>query len=91
MAVPEFDLTCPKCGGEMCTRERGQLCGAQCVDCGGIFLQRHDLERLIDAEVSNYTSPHDRVLESARWEQGPGPLDYREHPSRSSVLSDLFD
>ena len=47
-------LTCPKCGGEMRSYERNGVTVDQCSDCRGVFLDRGELERLIDAENSHY-------------------------------------
>jgi Zn-finger nucleic acid-binding protein len=44
------DLICPKCQGLMRTYERSGVTVDQCADCRGIFLDRGELERLIDAE-----------------------------------------
>jgi uncharacterized protein len=45
-----MDLTCPKCSGTMRTYERNGVHVDQCADCRGIFLDRGELERLVDAE-----------------------------------------
>ena len=45
-------LTCPKCGGDMRAYERNGVVVDQCVDCRGLFLDRGELERLVDAENS---------------------------------------
>ena len=45
-----MELTCPKCHGTMRTYERNGVHVDQCGDCRGIFLDRGELERLIDAE-----------------------------------------
>ena len=47
-------LTCPKCGGQMRSYERNGVTVDQCTECRGIFLDRGELERLIDAENSHY-------------------------------------
>jgi Zn-finger nucleic acid-binding protein len=47
-------LTCPKCGGQMRSYERNGVTVDQCGECRGIFLDRGELERLIDAETSHY-------------------------------------
>ncbi|HEU4900037.1 MAG TPA: zf-TFIIB domain-containing protein, partial [Actinomycetota bacterium] len=44
------DLICPKCQGLMRTYERSGVTVDQCSDCRGIFLDRGELERLVDAE-----------------------------------------
>lgn len=45
-------LTCPKCHGDMRSYERSGVHVDQCAECRGIFLDRGELERLIDAENS---------------------------------------
>lgn len=47
-------LTCPKCGSEMRSYERNQVVVDQCNGCGGLFLDRGELERLVEAESSFY-------------------------------------
>lgn len=43
-------LTCPKCQGQMRQYERNGVTVDQCGDCRGLFLDRGELERLVDAE-----------------------------------------
>lgn len=47
-------LTCPKCGSEMRSYERNGVHVDQCTGCRGIFLDRGELERLVDAEGAHY-------------------------------------
>jgi Zn-finger nucleic acid-binding protein len=49
-------LTCPKCRGAMRTYERSGVTVDQCGECRGIFLDRGELERLVDAEL-RYNTP----------------------------------
>jgi uncharacterized protein len=44
------DLVCPKCQGGMRSYERSGVTVDQCTECRGIFLDRGELERLVDAE-----------------------------------------
>jgi hypothetical protein len=44
------DLVCPKCQGRMRSYERSGVTVDQCTECRGIFLDRGELERLVDAE-----------------------------------------
>lgn len=41
-------LTCPKCRGAMTSYERSGVVVDQCTECRGIFLDRGELERLLD-------------------------------------------
>ncbi|MGB7980201.1 MAG: zf-TFIIB domain-containing protein [Candidatus Nanopelagicales bacterium] len=51
-------LVCPKCQGPMRTYERNSVIIDQCTDCRGVFLDRGELDRLIDAEAQRYgTAP----------------------------------
>jgi len=44
------DLVCPKCQGRMRSYERSGVTVDQCTECRGIFPDRGELERLVDAE-----------------------------------------
>lgn len=43
-------LTCPKCRSEMHSYERNRVLVDQCTGCGGIFLDKGELESLAAAE-----------------------------------------
>jgi uncharacterized protein len=45
-------LTCPKCHGSMRVYERSGVTVDQCTECRGIFLDRGELEKLLDAEAA---------------------------------------
>lgn len=63
------DLVCPKCQGLMRTYERSGVHVDQCTDCRGIFLDRGELERLVDAEQGwqrSHSAPRDRDHERDR-------------------------
>jgi Zn-finger nucleic acid-binding protein len=69
------DLICPKCQGRMRTYERSGVHVDQCTECRGIFLDRGELERLVDAEQGwqrSHSAPRDRDREYERErERGP--------------------
>ncbi len=48
-------LTCPKCRGVMRTYTRSGLVIELCEDCRGIFLDKGELERLIEAEGGGWS------------------------------------
>jgi uncharacterized protein len=47
-------MNCPKCHGEMRTYERNGIHVDQCTECRGLFLDRGELEHLVQAEGSFY-------------------------------------
>lgn len=62
-------LRCPKCAAEMTTYERSGIVVDQCRECRGIFLDRGELERLVDIESgTGWTGPRMTV---------PPPVDPR--------------
>ena len=48
-------MNCPKCQASMRQYERNGITIDQCSECRGVFLDRGELDRLIDAESSSYT------------------------------------
>jgi len=59
-------MTCPKCGAEMRMYERNGVTVDQCTGCRGVFLDRGELERLIDAEGSYYGSAQQAATPAPR-------------------------
>ena len=77
-----MELTCPKCHGTMRTYERNGVHVDQCAECRGIFLDRGELDRLIDAENAwhggsekhedKHDDKHDRHEDERRYETRHG-------------------
>ncbi len=57
-------MICPKCNGPMRSYERNGVMVDQCGDCRGIFLDRGELEHLIDAESRYLSGPPAQPLRS---------------------------
>ena len=93
------DLVCPKCQGHMRTYERSGVTVDQCADCRGIFLDRGELEHLVDAEQGwqrSHTAP--APAPSDRYERDRGYDDDSRRYGQSSqkkrkksFFDDLFD
>ena len=66
-----MELTCPKCHGTMRTYERNGVHVDQCAECRGIFLDRGELDRLIDAE-NTWHGGGDTREDDRRHETGHG-------------------
>jgi Zn-finger nucleic acid-binding protein len=81
--------------------ERNGVVVDQCTECRGLFLDRGELERLIDAESSYYARTAAQPAPAAHMPQGTRWRDYDsdEYPKyghgrpkrRGSFLSELFD
>ncbi len=50
-------MTCPKCHADMRSYERNGITIDQCTGCRGIFLDRGELEHLLDAEAKFNAPP----------------------------------
>jgi Zn-finger nucleic acid-binding protein len=85
-------LTCPKCEGAMRTYERGGVTVDQCGECRGIFLDRGELDRLIDAERgwhSDDPAPREAPYQpSAPYRQERSG--YREHDDHDGYSNDGY-
>ena len=93
-------LTCPKCQGEMRQYERNGVHVDQCADCRGIFLDRGELERLVDAERA-WTNPPasptppppgGQPYEQQAYQQSShGQSSHQKPKKRKSFFEELFD
>ena len=83
-------LTCPKCAASMRQYERNGVTVDQCTECRGLFLDRGELEHLLDAEKAWSSAPPAPPMPSQ-----PAPTyGYRGHQypkKKKSFLSELFD
>jgi uncharacterized protein len=101
------ELVCPKCESPMRSYERNGVTIDQCTGCRGVFLDRGELERLVDAEGSyyegrgssreeparqEYREEHDwRQEHGGRREEYGGPRKPHRKRKKESFLSDFLD
>ena len=71
-------LTCPKCQGAMRRYERNGIHIDQCAECRGVFLDRGELEHLIDAEASFSQSRQETPPTPPPPLQGGGPTGWSQ-------------
>ena len=90
-------VICPKCGGEMRTYERSGVQVDQCAECRGIFLDRGELEQLIDAASAGAPQEHeDEEHRGEHHHDERHDRDYDDHGGRrrkkspASLLTDLL-
>ncbi|MCW2612127.1 MAG: hypothetical protein JWM15_3373 [Cryptosporangiaceae bacterium] len=96
---------CPKCGADMRAYERNGVTIDQCTGCRGLFLDRGELERLVDAESAYYAQRREperghREPERGHREQEHGRRDHDDDRShrqygsgqkrKGSFLDELF-
>lgn len=82
------DLLCPKCHGRMRSYERNGVLIDQCEDCRGMFLDRGELDQLLDAAGGGEVPrPHDADSHDRRGDHH----DSREGTRRQRMSSLLGD
>jgi uncharacterized protein len=74
-------MTCPKCMGQMRQYERSGVTVDQCTECRGIFLDRGELERLVDAETSWHGGGQPRQPAQPPAQPYAQPQQYRDYDS----------
>jgi uncharacterized protein len=79
-------MTCPKCQGEMRTYERNGIHVDQCTECRGLFLDRGELEHLVQAEGSFYGGGQERPRDDSYSHHGKS---YKKR--KKNFLEELFD
>lgn len=91
-------MTCPKCQAPMRTYERGGVMIDQCTDCRGVFLDRGELDRLMNNERGSENPAMNHGPYRDRPHSGHHYDDYRYddyqgrgRKKRGGFLSDLFD
>jgi len=76
------DLICPKCQSPMRSYERSGITVDQCSGCRGVFLDRGELERLVDAEGAYYEGGGSRGGERGRDDDDRRDRDHERHRER---------
>ncbi len=93
-------LRCPKCAGDLVTYERQGVHVDQCRDCRGVWLDRGELDHLIDAETAALARRDAWAVTAVRGDDrtpsgGAGRApdhrgDRREDDRRGGFLGDLL-
>ena len=88
------ELICPKCQGLMRTYERSGVTVDQCGDCRGIFLDRGELERLVDAEhgwQQSHPAAPQREPDRPRYDDPRRSAEGQQKRRKKSFFDELFD
>jgi len=86
-----MELTCPKCAAPMRAYERNGINVDQCTGCRGIFLDRGELEYLIDGEDDFYQPPQQRQQTSQRQQPMFGNQQFQQPKKKKNFLSEILD
>jgi Zn-finger nucleic acid-binding protein len=102
-----MSLICPKCSSEMKSYERNRVLVDQCTGCGGLFLDKGELEQLAAAENAWHAAQaappvQDTRDDRPRYDSRDDRPRYESHDShrdsgysrprkKKSFLSEMFD
>jgi len=75
-------MRCPKCDVTLLASERQGVEVDHCPHCRGVWLDRGELDKIVDRYAS---------YEDERFGGGHRGADYRHHPRQKSFWSELFD
>ena len=78
---------CPNCGREMYRLERNGVVIDRCSHCGGVFLDRGELQALLRAEAEHQTGVNDLFEPVDEDDEDPA----RKRTSRRGFLEELLD
>jgi len=81
-------MKCPNCSVNLVMADRSGIEIDYCPDCRGVWLDRGELDKIIERSAQNVKSfPDDNFREKQYY---PKDSDYR-HKKRKGLLGELFD
>ena len=83
----DTDLVCPKCRGRMGSYERSGIVVDQCEDCRGMFLDKGELERMVDTEGGGWSG----MVGEPSGRPGSGSRDVRETTRAMTTVTGTDD
>ncbi len=90
-------MNCPKCDASMRSYERNGITIDQCTGCRGIFLDRGELEHLLDAEAKFASSSSEPVQQTWSGLSQSQPVQHNypnpgyHQKKKKSFLSEILD
>lgn len=97
-------MRCPNCGARLVELERSQVLIDACPDCRGVWLDRGELDKVLEYERRASVGAAPEEVDFEREMSGPRPArerhyddDPRAHPAdykkrrRRSILEDILD
>jgi Zn-finger nucleic acid-binding protein len=86
-----MELTCPKCAASMRAYERNGITVDQCTGCRGIFLDRGELEHLMDGEDDYYQAPQQGRAQPPQQQPQYGNQQQYYPKKKKNFLSEILD
>lgn len=87
-------MKCPSCNETLLMSEKKGIEIDYCPNCRGIWLDRGELEKIIERSADHYSKRENYEADYKRYDYDKYKSDsYRKHPNKKkeSFLGDLFD
>lgn len=81
-------MNCPHCNVKLQISERKSIEIDYCPQCRGVWLDRGELDKLLESSSREYAAGRDRDDDDDRYEKGHKQQRYS---NRKSFLRDIFD
>lgn len=81
-------MKCPNCHVNLSITERNNVEIDYCPECRGVWLDRGELDKIIERSSLSVSSPHSEGYDRNQIERSH---EYRNKEKKSSFLGDLFD
>jgi hypothetical protein len=83
-------MACPIDGNQLVMSERQGIEIDYCPTCRGVWLDRGELDKIVDRSANDAAAPVAQAAARATWPEQHGSGQYR-HKRRKSFLEELFD
>ena len=84
-------MNCPHCSVELKLAERKNIEIDYCPKCRGVWLDRGELDKLLESSDSDSRARHDRDDDDSRYERERRSSDSKYTYKKKSLLSEIFD
>lgn len=87
-------MKCPSCNETLVMSDKKGIEIDYCPNCRGIWLDRGELEKIIERSADHYSKKENYDSDYKRYGYGEYGEDYQKrypHKKKKSFLSDLFD
>lgn len=86
-------MKCPSCSETLLMSEKKGIEIDYCPNCRGIWLDRGELEKIIDRSADHYSKKENYEADFKRYGYGDNYDSHKRHPhgKKKSFLNDFFD
>lgn len=88
--MADATLLCPKCVSQMLPVQRFGVQIDQCTGCGGVFLDRGEMEQLAEAEAKFYAAAQPQQASPQQYAASPPPGYYEPPRRQGGFFDELF-